>query len=103
MPRPSRANANAPRASHYVGYADDDEDVTAIMAKFAAIERAEKEAASRCGGTLTEEELVRATGAHAPAANELDGGGGQRHHRHHQARPIHWFPYDRVGVVNADP
>ena len=20
-----------------------------------------------------------------------------------QARPIHWFPYDRVGVVNADP
>ena len=76
MPRPSRANANAPRASHYVGYADDDEDVTAIMAKFAAIERAEKEAASRCGGTLTEEELVRATGAHAPAANELDGGGG---------------------------
>jgi hypothetical protein len=21
----------------------------------------------------------------------------------HQARSIHWFPYDRVGVVNADP
>ena len=20
-----------------------------------------------------------------------------------QARSIHWFPYDRVGVVNADP
>ena len=25
----------------------------------------------------------------------------RRHH--HQARSIHWFPYDRVGVVNADP
>ena len=22
---------------------------------------------------------------------------------HDQARSIHWFPYDRVGVVNADP
>jgi len=21
----------------------------------------------------------------------------------HQARSIHWSPYDRVGVVNADP
>jgi hypothetical protein len=20
-----------------------------------------------------------------------------------EARSIHWFPYDRVGVVNADP
>ena len=20
-----------------------------------------------------------------------------------QARSVHWFPYDRVGVVNADP
>ena len=20
-----------------------------------------------------------------------------------QARPVHWFPYGRVGVVNADP
>jgi hypothetical protein len=20
-----------------------------------------------------------------------------------EARPIHWSPYDRVGVVNADP
>jgi anaphase-promoting complex subunit 3 len=21
----------------------------------------------------------------------------------HEVRSIHWFPYDRVGVVNADP
>ncbi|EEH51553.1 molybdopterin synthase [Micromonas pusilla CCMP1545] len=21
----------------------------------------------------------------------------------YEVRPIHWFPYDRVGVVNADP
>ena len=41
------------------------------------------------------------------------GGRGQRrgsaaassHHLHHphEVRSIHWFPYDRVGVVNADP
>jgi hypothetical protein len=25
------------------------------------------------------------------------------HRRQHQVRSIHWFPYDHVGVVNADP
>ena len=30
----------------------------------------------------------------------LRGAGGKRER---EVRPIHWSPYDRVGVVNADP
>ena len=30
-------------------------------------------------------------------------GGGRRRVVVGVVRPVHWFPYDRVGVVNADP
>ena len=30
-------------------------------------------------------------------------GGGRHARRKLEVSSIHWFPYDRVGVVNADP
>ena len=49
-----------------------------------------------CGGVVAfyvVERVVRALGSSCR---------GRRQHQH-QVRSIHWFPYDRVGVVNADP
>jgi len=31
------------------------------------------------------------------------GAGMRQHLSEDEVRPIHWSPYDRVGVVNADP
>ena len=80
--RDRRRNAQ-PNAAMYVGYADDDEDVESIMAKFAAVEEATKAKgasgdANASGDVpgqaneLTEEELIRATGARAPPKERVD-------------------------------
>ena len=69
MPRERRAATQA-NAAMYVGYADDDEDVDSIMAKFAALEdtKSKKTGGTSRGGAapgnveLTEEELVQAVG-----------------------------------------
>jgi hypothetical protein len=69
MPRERRAATQA-NAAMYVGYADDDEDVDSIMAKFAALEDTKSKktgGTSRGGGApadveLSEEELVQAVG-----------------------------------------
>ena len=79
--RDRRRNAQ-PNAAMYVGYADDDEDVESIMAKFKAIEDAKGAKGGGDGGSgddgvsdgkeLTEEELIRATGARAPPKERVD-------------------------------
>ena len=79
--RDRRRNAQ-PNAAMYVGYADDDEDVESIMAKFQAIEDAKGAKGGGDGGSgddgvsddkeLTEEELIRATGARAPPKERVD-------------------------------
>ena len=57
--------------------------------------------------TLSREAIVAATTAvmmeraPAPQGEPCVGGGGYGGAL--EARPIHWFSYDRVGVVNVDP
>jgi hypothetical protein len=96
MQRERRPARQQPNAAHYAGYAEDDEDIGSIMAKFASLEKATANAAANAahagstpgGGTdaaaggggssppkLSDEELVRAVGAVAPPCTH----GGGRH------------------------
>ena len=54
------------------------------------------------GGTVDSEEQIRAR-EKREAIKEMDRQVRAENARRFEARSIHWSPYDRVGVVNADP
>ena len=80
-----RRQRGAPNAAHYVGYADDDEDINSIMAKFKRLEELEKKTLAASNHDIegdesppkiSEDELVRAVGASAPVARVDYSGNG---------------------------
>ena len=123
VPRPSRApslplppplRSNQPRFCNlnpydYFNRCDapqeiEDDEIDVVLQAQAAAEEYKLAAVERAAA----EKAEKAAAAAAAAAREhvsynMSVTDGNQTRRQFQARSIHWSPYDRVGVVNADP
>jgi hypothetical protein len=86
---------------------DDDEDATTANGGRVAVDRLSiVRYACRSLERVASERVVACSGSRARArAGEGEGEGGkeEEEEEEYEVRSIHWSPYDRVGVVNADP
>ncbi|EEH52680.1 uncharacterized protein MICPUCDRAFT_42869 [Micromonas pusilla CCMP1545] len=82
----------------------EDDEIDVVLQAQAAAEEYKLAAVERAAA----EKAEKAAAAAAAAAREhvsynMSVTDGNQTRRQFQARSIHWSPYDRVGVVNADP